>query len=263
MDWHKYTRELITVFCSVLFFTGCRSSVFENRVDCEATICLRAPTNKPIPSNIAKYIYLRVFDDGFLGESSSVTPDAMNKGILFMRPKNSEFRWSVLMNWPGDEAFWYGRRLVVPNETTFPKAYADYLVTELTGDDYQECIVRMRPLFTEIKITISEGIELDFNINSSFGGYSDPELDVFEGSYKNTYHVSGESKIIVPNILLSKCVASFEYDSKQYTLDFNDMFISKEFVGDVSDDSPMTIDIFIINGDYVKHSVNFQSFTFS
>ena len=254
-----FYRFLVAIFTLTTSITACRERIFEDRVDCDATVCLRTPESDPIPSGIAKSVYLRIFDDGFLGESSSVSPDALNKGILFMRPKGSELRWSTLMNWPGDEHYWRGRSLVIPDGAEFPKAYGDYFVSKLTEEDYQECIVEMQPLFSLIKVSVSGEPDMKVEFQSNFGGYKDPELDVVEGSFVRKYNISGEGEFTVPNIFLNDTIIKFEGKSSTYVFDLNEYFKNEGFVGNVLDDSPICFDFVLKDGRFVSYTITCQS----
>lgn len=220
-----YSAYLLGVLLAVsAILNSCRSKVFENRVDCDATVCFKSPAGNPILSANGKAIYFRLFDDGIIGESSTVSPDALNKGILYMRPKKSFLRWSALMNWPGDERYWKGGRLVVPEGEDFPKAYADYLSFELTDADYQECIVDMCPLYTVVECDLTGVTFIDVEISSAFGGYRDPDLTVDAGVYKRTYHLNESSSFNIPSIVLNDCTVTLKTVSRQFVLDSKALF---------------------------------------
>ncbi len=254
-------KRLLSAFLLMLVMSvsGCRNRILEDRVNCNATVCLRTPESEPIAEGLAKSVYLRIFDDGFIGESSSVSPEALNKGILFMRPKGSELRWSTLMNWPGDEHYWHGRSLVVPEGKDFPKAYGDYFVSELTEEDYQECIVEMQPLFSIIKVSVFGEPDMKVVFQSDFGGYSDPELEVVKGNFIRKYSMSGDGEFTVPNVFLYDTVVKFEGKSSTYVFDLAEYFKNEGFTGNILDDSPICFNFVLKDGRFVSYTFTCQS----
>lgn len=224
----KIRLALVSLIVVTLSVCGCRNKVIEDRAECDATICLRTQDNIQGISASGKSIYLRIFDSGMIGESSSVSPETLKEGVIVMRPKNSVMRWSAIANWPGDERYWKGGCLNVPNNEVFPKAYAGYRATEVTAEDYQLFDVSLTPLFSEIVVSVSGTNNADGEVEvvSDFGGLRDPEMEKIDGTYKYVTSFDGSIPLTVPNIRSNAVSLIFRYGGKSYHLSIGDVLHS-------------------------------------
>ena len=216
----------------MLMSVGCyRRIIIEDRTYCPATIQLFSDNTDVLSSDDGKSVYLRIYGDGFIGESMFFSLDALRSGVVFTRAKNSHMRVSAIWDCPSEEKYWHGGYLVVPEGEDMFQSYADYQVFDISSKDYQQLFVSMRPLFTTIICSLSGGASGSVEVRSDFGGYHDPDLLVTKGEYVREYGIDCPVSFNVPDVSRNRCVLFLKCDGRLYRFGLSDFLESMNITG--------------------------------
>ena len=202
---------------------GCHGKVYEERIDCNATVVFYALQDDYVKlSEVAQKLDFWIPDDE-IGENYAVSIKGLKNGFTVVWPKSSTLGYLAVANWPGDIGYWQGGNFTVPNGDPFPFAYGEYREIDITNEDYQSYGIRAIPLYSKVDVSISGDSSAGgrISVESDFGGYQNPRLEPMTGEYVYGCAMGVQYTLAIPRVKDFGSVITLEYKGGTYSLNVN------------------------------------------
>lgn len=177
-------RLLLFASACVLVF-GCKKAVFEERIECPATLVFKAIPAIENPSRAWVFFAMRV--DGELKNTVNVNGTAVNSGLVFSCERGEELSFSAVYGWPDESEWNKGGLLAIPKGAMCPNAAGVYEVMQFP--DTKQELEPVSLSFADLSFTVNLSLPeynggYDVMLNGDVDGYLFPSLELHAGEYE-------------------------------------------------------------------------------